>query len=139
MAALAEALGGAAMPSEVRPDSGAVLSLVQAFAAYRRGQAAGARAALDARGVAALLDAHPEILPGGAARFRADCERMRDGLAPVTSPAQEDALLALAAAGLAPEPRTWSEWLALRGSLPLPDFDLSRPADLFGVELPRGR
>lgn len=142
MTALAAALSGESPAVEGRPDSGAVLSLVQALTAYRRGQGARARAALDGRGVAALLDAHPEVLPGGAERFRADCERMRDGLSPVVSPAQEDALLALVVAALAAEPRTWSEWLALRGHAPLPDFDLTRPEELFGVfstERARGR
>lgn len=144
MSALAEVLGsggisaGSAIPSAAsRADPSAVLALARAFAAYARGQAAPARAAIGQRGAAELLDEHPELLPGGAARFRADCDRMRDGVAPVFTAAQADALHALIGAALSPGSRTWSESIALYGRAPLPDFDLSKPGELFGVTVPR--
>ncbi len=155
MAALAEVLGGvsaggisgsvgaAGSPAVAissggaqRVDPAATLALARAFAAYARGQAAPARAAIEQRGAAELLDAHPELLPGGVARFRADCDRMRDGVAPVFTAAQADALHALIGAALSQKTRTWSESIALYGRAPLPDFDLSKPAELFQVVLP---
>ncbi len=139
MAALAQVLGGAQVARSSVPKPASVLGLAQAFTAYKRGNAARARAALDTPGAAELLDAHPALLAGGSARFRADCAAMRDGIPPLMTAAQEDALIALISASLAPEPRTWSESLALYGPHPLVDFDMSDPAALFGVTLPSER
>jgi hypothetical protein len=139
MAALAQVLDGAHAARTAAPKPAAVLGLAQAFTAYKRGMAARARTALDTPGTAELLDAHPALLAGGSTRFRADCAAMRDGVPPLMTAAQEDALIALITASLAPEPRTWSESLALHGPDPLVDFDLSDPAALFGVTLPSER
>lgn len=133
MTALAQVLGGTPPTAAALPDPAAVLGLAQAFSAYKRGHAARARAALDTRGTAALLDAHPEILQGGAVRFRADCASMKDGMAPPMTAAQTDALHALVTAALKPGSQSWSESFAVNGRTPLPDFDLSDPGALFGV------
>lgn len=136
MSALATLLGGGPAPSQQAVEPAAAMALSQAFVAYARGQPTKARTALATRGAAELLDAHPEILPGGSERFLADCAQMGGGVAPVFTPAQAEALNALVAAALAVEPRNWSESLLLRGRAGVPDFDLSRPDLLFGVDVP---
>ncbi len=137
MEALAQYLGGQVQVAQ-RPEVSAVMGLLQAFDAYRRGQGVKARAALDQRGVAALLDAHPEFLKGGAARFRADCDAMRGGLQPSFGAAQAEALFTFAAAALAPRPRTWTESLALYGAAPLPELDVTDRRTLFDTKLVPG-
>lgn len=112
----------------------AVLSLVRAFALYRRGEGAAARSALGRPGAAELLDRHPEILRGGSARFRADCDAMRSSGAPAMGSAQVEALHALAAGAIAGAPRAWSEALARSGAAPLPETDVTNPRALFGVD-----
>lgn len=137
MSALATLLGGGpAQQDQPSVEPTAALALSQAFVAYARGQPSKARTALAAPGAAELLDAHPEILAGGSERFLADCAQMGAGVAPVFTPAQAEALNALVAAALAVEPRNWSESLLLRGRAGVPDFDLSRPDLLFGVDVP---
>lgn len=114
-------------------DSEAVLSLVRAFSHYRRGESQRARDAIARGGAAALLDRHPEILQGGSARFRADCDAMRNSGAPAMSAQQVDALQALASGTLAGAPRTWSEAIARGGLAPLAEVDLANPGTVFGV------
>lgn len=114
-------------------ESEAVLSLVRAFSHYRRGEAQRARDAIARGGAAALLDRHPEILQGGSARFRADCDAMRGAGAPAMSAQQVDALQALASGTLAGAPRTWSEAIARGGLAPLAEVDLANPETIFGV------
>ena len=137
MEALAQYLGGQVQVAQ-RPDVTAVMGLLQAFDAYRRGNGAKARVALEQRGVAALLDEHPEFLKGGAARFRADCDAMRGGLQPSFGAAQAEALYTFAAAALAPRPRTWTESLALYGSAPLPELDVTDRRTLFDTKVVPG-
>lgn len=112
----------------------AALSLVRAFAHYRRGEAQRARDALARGQAAALLDRHPEILRGGSARFRADCDAMRTSGAPAMGADQLDALQALAASALAGGPRSWSEAIAQGGLSPLAEVDLADPGAVFGVD-----
>ena len=112
----------------------AAAAMLQAFAAYRRADAAGARAWIGRSGADALLDAHPSILAGGAARFRADCDAMRASGAPPFSPAQAEALHAVVAACSAGGARNWGESLAIGGGAPLPEVDLSDLGSLFGVD-----
>jgi len=131
---LAEVLGGRGAAAQPVGDPGAGAALLQAFAAYRRGDAAEARRAIDRPGAAGLLDAHPAILQGGAARFRADCDAMRSGIPPVFSRAQSEALHALAGAVLGGRPRSWSEALVHTGPAPLPEIDLRDGKSLFGVD-----
>ena len=114
-------------------DAEAVLSLVRAFSHYRRGEAQRARDAIARGGAAALLDRHPEILQGGSARFRADCDAMRSAGAPAMGAQQLDALQALASGTLAGAPRTWSEAIARGGLAPLAEVDLANPETIFGV------
>ncbi|MFM1935357.1 MAG: hypothetical protein RI990_316 [Planctomycetota bacterium] len=109
-------------------------AMLQAFAAYRRGDAAGARAWIGRSGADALLDAHPSVLAGGATRFRADCDAMRTSGPPPFSPAQAEALHAVIAACSAGGARTWGEALATGGGAPLPEVDLADPGSLFGVD-----
>jgi hypothetical protein len=135
MLALAALLDpGSDMRVEAAERSDAVLSLVRAFALYRRGDGIHAKEALARPGAAALLDRHPEILKGGSARFRADCDAMRTGGPPAVSPAQVDALHLLAASAIAGAPRSWGESLARVGAVPLPEVDLNDPRALFGVD-----
>jgi hypothetical protein len=61
---------------------------------------------------------------------------MKDGMAPPMTAAQTDALHALVTAALKPGSQSWSESFAVNGRTPLPDFDLSDPAALFGVPKP---
>lgn len=112
----------------------AALSLVRAFALYRRGESARARDAIGAAGAATLLDRHPEILQGGTARFLADCNAMRAAGPPAMSPQQLEALHALTAGTIAGAPRTWSESIAQGGAAPLPEIDLGDPKAIFGVD-----
>jgi hypothetical protein len=119
---------------EAAERSEAVMSLVRAFALYRRGEGSRAKDALASSGAAALLDRHPEILKGGSARFRADCEAMRTSGAPAMAQSQVDGLHSLAAGSIAGAPRSWSEALARVGAGPLPEVDLNDPRGLFGVD-----
>lgn len=119
---------------EAAERSEAVMSLVRAFALYRRGEGNRAKEALASSGAAALLDRHPEILKGGSARFRADCEAMRTSGAPAMAQSQVDGLHSLAAGSIAGAPRSWSEALARVGAGPLPEVDLNDPRGLFGVD-----
>ena len=119
---------------EAAERSEAVMSLVRAFALYRRGEGTRAKEALASSGAAALLDRHPEILKGGSARFRADCEAMRTSGAPAMAQSQVDGLHSLAAGSIAGAPRSWSEALARVGAGPLPEVDLNDPRGLFGVD-----
>ena len=119
---------------EAAERSEAVMSLVRAFALYRRGEGTRAKEALASGGAAALLDRHPEILKGGSARFRADCEAMRTSGAPAMAQSQVDGLHSLAAGSIAGAPRSWSEALARVGAGPLPEVDLNDPRGLFGVD-----
>jgi hypothetical protein len=112
----------------------AALALVRAFGHYRRGEAQKARDALGAPGASALLDAHPDVLTGGSARFLADCDAMRRGAPPTVTPRQMDALHVVTAAALAGGPRSWGEAIAGGGLAPLPEVDLSDPKGLFGVD-----
>ena len=124
--------------SDARADASeraeAVTALVRAFALYRRGEAAKARDAISTAGAAALLDRHPEILQGGAARFRADCDAMRAAGPPAMSPQQLESLHSLASGALAGRPRTWSEAIAQGGAAPLPEIDVGDPKAIFGVD-----
>lgn len=120
--------------AEAGEQTQSVLALVRAFALYRRGDGGRAREALARPGAAELLDRHPEILRGGSARFRADCDAMRASGAPSMGPAQVEALHALAAGAIAGTPRTWSEAIARGGAAPLPEVDVSDPRSLFGVD-----
>jgi hypothetical protein len=119
---------------EAAERSEAVMSLVRAFALYRRGEGNRAKEALASGGAAALLERHPEILKGGSARFRADCEAMRTSGAPAMAQSQVDGLHSLAAGSIAGAPRSWSEALARVGAGPLPEVDLNDPRGLFGVD-----
>lgn len=119
---------------EAAERSDAVMSLVRAFALYRRGEGNRAKEALASCGAATLLDRHPEILKGGSARFRADCEAMRNSGAPAMAQSQVDGLHSLAAGSIAGAPRSWSEALARVGAGPLPEVDLNDPRGLFGVD-----
>ena len=119
---------------EAAERSEAVMSLVRAFALYRRGEGTRAKEALASGGAAALLERHPEILKGGSARFRADCEAMRTSGAPALAQSQVDGLHSLAAGSIAGAPRSWSEALARVGAGPLPEVDLNDPRGLFGVD-----
>jgi hypothetical protein len=119
---------------EAAERSEAVMSLVRAFALYRRGEGTRAKEALASSGAAALLDRHPEILKGGSARFRADCQAMRTSGAPAMAQSQVDGLHSLAAGSIAGAPRSWSEALARVGAGPLPEVDLNDPRGLFGVD-----
>jgi hypothetical protein len=131
---LAEVLGGRGAAAQPVGDPGAGTALLQAFAAYRRGDATEARRAIGRSGAAELLDAHPAILQGGAARFRADCDAMRSGIPPVFSRSQSEALHALAGSVLGGRPRSWSEALVHTGPAPLPEIDLRDGKSLFGVD-----
>lgn len=119
---------------EAAERSEAVMSLVRAFALYRRGEGTRAKDALASGGAAALLDRHPEILKGGSARFRADCDAMRTSGAPAMAQSQVEGLHSLAAGSIAGAPRSWSEALARVGAGPLPEVDLNDPRGLFGVD-----
>lgn len=135
MLALAALLDPAAdVRVEAAERTESVLSLVRAFSLYARGDGPRAKDALARLGAAALLDRHPEILKGGAARFRADCDAMRTGGAPTVSLAQLDALRQLAAAAIAGAPRSWAESVARYGAVPLAEVDLADPRALFGVD-----
>jgi hypothetical protein len=111
-----------------------VLALVRAFSFYRRGAGIRAKEALGRNDAAALLDRHPDILKGGSARFRADCDAMRSSGVPAMSELQVEALHALASGSIAGAPRSWSESLARIGPAPLPEVDLDDPRSLFGVD-----
>ncbi|MFO0962466.1 MAG: hypothetical protein U0625_06105 [Phycisphaerales bacterium] len=126
--------GGGEAAAAAAPRLDAATALLQAFAAYRRGEGARAKEALARAGAAALLDAHPELLSGGAQRFRAECDAMRPGMAPAFTPAQSEALAALAASILAGSPRSWSEATVRTGAAPLPEVDIADPRSLFGVD-----
>lgn len=112
----------------------AVLALVRAFALYRRGEGSRAKEALSRPGAAELLDRHPEILRGGSARFRADCDATRASGPPAMAATQVEALHALAAGVIAGAPRTWSEAVARGGAAPLPETDLADARAVFGVD-----
>jgi hypothetical protein len=111
-----------------------VLALVRAFSFYRRGDGIRAKEALGRNDAAALLDRHADILKGGSARFRADCDAMRSSGVPAMSDVQVEALHALASGSIAGAPRNWSESLARIGPAPLPEVDLDDPRSLFGVD-----
>ena len=111
-----------------------VLALVRAFSFYRRGDGIRAKEALGRNDAAALLDRYPDILKGGSARFRADCDAMRSSGVPAMSELQVEALHALASGSIAGAPRSWSESLARIGPAPLPEVDLDDPRSLFGVD-----
>ena len=111
-----------------------VLALVRAFSLYRRGDGIRAKEALGRNDAAALLDRHADILKGGSARFRADCDAMRSSGVPAMSDMQVEALHALASGSIAGAPRSWSESLARIGPAPLPEVDLDDPRSLFGVD-----
>ena len=111
-----------------------VLALVRAFSFYRRGDGIRAKEALGRNDAAALLDRHADILKGGSARFRADCDAMRSSGVPAMSDLQVEALHALASGSIAGAPRSWSESLARIGPAPLPEVDLDDPRSLFGVD-----
>jgi hypothetical protein len=135
MLAVAGALDPAADRAIARAEAaGAANALLRAFGHYRRGEASRAKEWIARDGAAALLDANPEVLRGGAARFRADCDAMRTAGAPPMSGAQVDALHALVAAAAAGAPRTWSEALMLHGNSPLAEIDVSDPRSTFGVD-----
>ncbi len=131
---LAEVLGGHSAAAQGRGDAGAGVALLQAFAAYRRGDGNDALRAIDRDGADALLDAHPAILQGGTARFKADCAAMRSGIPPVFSRAQSEALHALAGSVIGGRPRSWSEALVHTGPAPLPEIDLRDGRSLFDVD-----
>lgn len=135
--AVARALGTAtdgtgADPAPDRP--AAVRALVRAFDAYARGDGPRALEALAAPGAAELLDAHPAVLGGGSARFRADCAAMDGRTPPPFGASQREALRVLAAATLARGPRSWGEAIVLGGDQPLPEVDVRDPASMFGVD-----
>jgi len=119
---------------EVAERTESVLALVRAFSFYRRGDGIRAKEALGRNDAAALLDRHPDILKGGSARFRADCDAMRSSGVPAMSELQVEALHALASGAIAGAPRSWSESLARIGPAPLPEVDLDDPRSLFGVD-----
>ena len=119
---------------EVAERTESVLALVRAFSYYRRGDGIRAKEALGRNDAAALLDRHPDILKGGSARFRADCDAMRSSGVPAMSELQVEALHALASGSIAGAPRSWSESLARIGPAPLPEVDLDDPRSLFGVD-----
>jgi hypothetical protein len=119
---------------EVAERTESVLALVRAFSYYRRGDGTRAKEALGRNDAAALLDRHPDILKGGSARFRADCDAMRSSGVPAMSELQVEALHALASGSIAGAPRSWSESLARIGPAPLPEVDLDDPRSLFGVD-----
>jgi hypothetical protein len=120
--------------AEMSERTDAVMALVRAFALYRRGEAVRARDAIGAAGAATLLDRHPEILQGGAARFLADCNAMRSAGPPAMSAQQLEALHALAAGAIAGAPRSWGESIAQGGAAPLPEIDVGDPKAIFGVD-----
>lgn len=133
--AVARALGSPPGAGDVGPDrSVAVRSLVRAFEAYGRGDGARALEALAVPGAAELLDAHPAVLGGGSARFRADCAAMGGPTPPPFGPGQREALRVLAAAILTGGPRGWGESMELGGELPLPEVDVGDAASMFGVD-----
>ena len=111
-----------------------VLALVRAVSVSRRGDGIRAKEALGRNDAAALLDRHADILKGGSARFRADCDAMRSSGVPAMSDLQVEALHALASGSIAGAPRSWSESLARIGPAPLPEVDLDDPRSLFGVD-----
>ncbi|MFM9145926.1 MAG: hypothetical protein ACKORL_11395 [Phycisphaerales bacterium] len=110
------------------------MALLQAFSHYRRGEGGRAKEWLERAGAAALLDRHPTVLPGGSARFRAECDAMRQSGPPIVAPAQVEALHALVAAAASGEPRSWSEAIVLEGPAPLPELNVSDPGAVFGVD-----
>jgi hypothetical protein len=119
---------------EVEERAAAAAALLQAFSHYRRGEGGRAREWIDRSGAASLLDRHPAVLPGGSARFRVECEAMRQSGPPLVAPAQVEALHALVAAATSGEPRTWSEAIVLEGESPLPELNVSDPGAVFGVD-----
>ena len=119
---------------EAEERAAAASALLQAFSHYRRGEGGRAREWLDRAGAAALLDRHPAVLPGGSARFRAECDAMRQSGPPLVAPAQVEALHALVAAATSGEPRSWSEAIVLEGESPLPELNVSDPGAVFGVD-----
>ncbi|MFM9097716.1 MAG: hypothetical protein ACKOQW_05410 [Phycisphaerales bacterium] len=121
-----------AVEAEERSD--AAMALLQAFSHYRRGEGGRAKEWLERAGAAALLDRHPTVLPGGSARFRAECDAMRQSGPPIVAPAQVEALHALVAAAASGEPRSWSEAIVLEGPAPLPELNVSDPGAVFGVD-----
>ena len=88
----------------------------------------------DAGNDSVLGGAGADILKGGSARFRADCDAMRSSGVPAMSDLQVEALHALASGSIAGAPRSWSESLARIGPAPLPEVDLDDPRSLFGVD-----
>jgi hypothetical protein len=133
--AVARALGSPSGAGPSGPDrSAAVRALVRAFEAYARGESARALEALAVPGAAELLDAHPAVLGGGSARFRADCAAMGGRTPPPVGAGQREALRVLAAAILSGGPRGWGEAMELGGDLPLPEVDVRDPASMFGVD-----
>ena len=119
---------------EAEERAGAAMALLQAFSHYRRGEGGRAKEWLERAGAAALLDRQPAVLPGGSARFRAECDAMRQSGPPVVTPSQVEALHALVAAAASGEPRSWSEAIVLEGASPLPELNVSDPGAVFGVD-----
>jgi hypothetical protein len=132
IASLLDSSSDRAVEAEER--AAAAAALLQAFSHYRRGEGGRAREWIERSGAAALLDRHPAVLPGGSARFRVECEAMRQSGPPLVAPAQVEALHALVAAATSGEPRTWSEAIVLEGESPLPELNVSDPGAVFGVD-----
>jgi hypothetical protein len=132
IASLLDPAADRAVEAEERSD--AAMALLQAFSHYRRGEGGRAKEWLERAGAASLLDRHPTVLPGGSARFRAECDAMRQSGPPIVTPAQVEALHALVAAAASGEPRSWSEEIVLEGSAPLPELNVSDPGAVFGVD-----
>lgn len=132
IASLLDPSADRAVEAEERAD--AAMALLQAFSHYRRGEGGRAKEWLERAGAAALLDRHPMVLPGGSARFRAECDAMRQSGPPIVTPAQVEALHALVAAAASGEPRSWSEAIVLEGPAPLPELNVSDPGAVFGVD-----
>ena len=119
---------------EAEERAGAAMALLQAFSHYRRGEGGRAKEWIERAGAAALLDRQPAVLPGGSARFRAECDAMRQSGPPIVVPSQVEALHALVAAAAGGEPRSWSEAIVLEGAGPLPELNVSDPGAVFGVD-----
>jgi len=132
IASLLDPSADRAVEAEERSD--AAMALLQAFSHYRRGEGGRAKEWLERAGAAALLDRHATVLPGGSARFRAECDAMRQSGPPIVAPAQVEALHALVAAAAGGAPRSWSEAIVLDGAAPLPELNVSDPGAVFGVD-----
>ena len=118
-------------------DLDSAMALSEAFSYYRRGQGSRALSALDRARATELLEAHGDLLRGGARRFMEDCKLYRGPLRPTLSDADITRMLQLELALLTDSQRSWSSQMLLSRGRPLIEVDPEKLPETLRVDVSR--